>query len=58
MFSNNTDPVLELLKTHQQSIRNEAHLRHLLRALRGKSRKRITVTETPQVSCTIYPKVC
>lgn len=58
MFSYNTDPITEMLKAHQQGAGHEAHLRHLLRVLRRRSRKRIAATETLQVSCTIYPTEC
>jgi hypothetical protein len=58
MFNYNTDPVIELIKAHQQSAQHEAHLRHLLRVLRRRSRKRISATETIKVSCTIYPTEC
>jgi hypothetical protein len=58
MFSYNTDPVVELMKAHQKSAQNEAHLRHLARILRRRSRRRVNATETLQVSCTIYPTEC
>jgi hypothetical protein len=58
MFSYNTDPIIELMKSHQKTAQNEAHLRHLLRVLRRRSRKRIKTNETLKVSCTIYPTEC
>lgn len=58
MYSYNTDPIIEMLKAHQKSAKHEAHLRHLLKVLRRRSRKRITTNETLKVSCTIYPTEC
>jgi hypothetical protein len=58
MFSYNTDPIIELMKSHQKTAQHEAHLRHLLRVLRRRSRKRIKANETLKVSCTIYPTEC
>ena len=58
MYSYNTDPITEMLKAHQKSAQHEAHIRHLLRVLRKRSRKRVAANETLQVSCTIYPTEC
>ena len=58
MFNYNTDPIVELQRAHQKRAQHEAHVHHLVRILRRRSRKRVKETETMQVSCTIYPTEC